>query len=159
MPLLRAHCFFTHRLQIHKFHFSTIFLLKMGLIILFTHYNFVCNSLWALVISFERFYPRYGVLWLLVNPCFSSKVGSSLILLLGLLVLSFCCYYLTVSYCYASQPDELLSSKIQSLCPTITGNVCCTEYQFNTLREQVQQVRFFFCLVCLFVFLAEIGHS
>ncbi|XP_065621662.1 uncharacterized protein LOC136064179 [Quercus suber] len=49
------------------------------------------------------------------------------------------------------KPDELLSSKIQSLCPTITGNVCCTEAQFNTLRQQVQQVRFFFCLVCLFV--------
>ena len=43
---------------------------------------------------------------------------------------------------YASQPDELLSSKIQSLCPTITGNVCCTEAQFDTLRAQVQQVSF-----------------
>lgn len=43
---------------------------------------------------------------------------------------------------YASQPDDLLSSKIQSLCPTITGNVCCTEAQFDTLRAQVQQVRF-----------------
>lgn len=40
------------------------------------------------------------------------------------------------------QPDDLLSSKIQSLCPTITGNVCCTEAQFDTLRTQVQQVRF-----------------
>jgi hypothetical protein len=38
-----------------------------------------------------------------------------------------------------SQPDDLLSSKIQSLCPTITGNVCCTEAQFDTLRQQVQQ--------------------
>ncbi|KAK4351829.1 hypothetical protein RND71_027347 [Anisodus tanguticus] len=37
------------------------------------------------------------------------------------------------------QPDELLSSKIQSLCPTITGNVCCTETQYDTLRSQVQQ--------------------
>ncbi|KAF8405540.1 hypothetical protein HHK36_010447 [Tetracentron sinense] len=37
-------------------------------------------------------------------------------------------------------PDELLSSKIQSLCPTISGNVCCTEAQFDTLRAQVQQV-------------------
>ncbi|XVE94413.1 hypothetical protein REPUB_Repub02eG0006300 [Reevesia pubescens] len=37
------------------------------------------------------------------------------------------------------KPDELLSSKIQSLCPTITGNVCCTEAQFDTLRAQVQQ--------------------
>ncbi|XP_022859077.1 uncharacterized protein LOC111379872 [Olea europaea var. sylvestris] len=39
------------------------------------------------------------------------------------------------------KPDELSSSKIQSLCPTITGNVCCTEKQFETLRAQVQQVR------------------
>lgn len=39
------------------------------------------------------------------------------------------------------QPDDLLSSKVQSLCPTITGNVCCTEDQFDTLRTQVQQVR------------------
>lgn len=39
------------------------------------------------------------------------------------------------------QPDELLSAKIQSLCPTISGNVCCTETQFDTLRAQVQQVR------------------
>ncbi|KAJ4829723.1 hypothetical protein Tsubulata_020732 [Turnera subulata] len=38
------------------------------------------------------------------------------------------------------KPDELFSSKIQSLCPTITGNVCCTESQFETLRSQVQQV-------------------
>ncbi|XP_054787457.1 uncharacterized protein LOC129293484 [Prosopis cineraria] len=37
------------------------------------------------------------------------------------------------------KPDELLSAKIQSLCPTITGNVCCTEAQFDTLRAQVQQ--------------------
>lgn len=40
------------------------------------------------------------------------------------------------------QPDELFSAKIQSLCPTITGNVCCTEAQFDTLRAQVQQVSF-----------------
>lgn len=37
------------------------------------------------------------------------------------------------------KPDDLLSSKIQSLCPTITGNVCCTSDQFDTLRNQVQQ--------------------
>ncbi|CAJ1973140.1 unnamed protein product [Sphenostylis stenocarpa] len=36
--------------------------------------------------------------------------------------------------------DDLLSSKIQSLCPTITGNVCCTEAQFDTLKTQLQQV-------------------
>lgn len=39
------------------------------------------------------------------------------------------------------QPDDLLSAKIQSLCPTISGNICCTERQFDTLRSQVQQVR------------------
>uniref|UniRef100_A0A0A0KFZ4 Niemann-Pick C1 N-terminal domain-containing protein n=1 Tax=Cucumis sativus TaxID=3659 RepID=A0A0A0KFZ4_CUCSA len=39
------------------------------------------------------------------------------------------------------KPDELFSAKIQSLCPTISGNVCCTEAQFETLRSQVQQVR------------------
>ncbi|CAO2833728.1 unnamed protein product [Amaranthus hypochondriacus] len=39
----------------------------------------------------------------------------------------------------AVKPGSLLSSKIQSLCPTITGDVCCTEKQFDTLRSQVQQ--------------------
>ncbi|GMH16328.1 hypothetical protein Nepgr_018169 [Nepenthes gracilis] len=37
------------------------------------------------------------------------------------------------------KPDGLFSAKIQSLCPTISGNVCCTEAQFDTLRAQVQQ--------------------
>ncbi|KAK7258292.1 hypothetical protein RIF29_23865 [Crotalaria pallida] len=37
------------------------------------------------------------------------------------------------------KPDDLFSSKIQSLCPSITSNVCCSESQFDTLREQVQQ--------------------
>lgn len=41
------------------------------------------------------------------------------------------------------QPDDLFSAKIQSLCPTISGNVCCTEAQFDTLRQQVQQVQIF----------------
>lgn len=53
------------------------------------------------------------------------------------------------------KPDELLSSKIQSLCPTITGNVCCTEAQFDTLRAQVQQAIPFLvgCPACLRNFL------
>ncbi|XVF35828.1 hypothetical protein REPUB_Repub19eG0004400 [Reevesia pubescens] len=53
------------------------------------------------------------------------------------------------------KPDELLSSKIQSLCPTITGNVCCTEAQFETLRTQVQQAIPFLvgCPACLRNFL------
>lgn len=37
------------------------------------------------------------------------------------------------------KPDDLLSAKIQSLCPSLNGNVCCTEQQFDTLRLQVQQ--------------------
>lgn len=37
------------------------------------------------------------------------------------------------------KPDDLLSAKIQSLCPSLNGNVCCTEQQFQTLRAQVQQ--------------------
>ncbi|XP_029128227.1 uncharacterized protein LOC109803148 isoform X2 [Cajanus cajan] len=51
----------------------------------------------------------------------------------------------------AVKPDALLSSKIQSLCPTITGNVCCTEAQFDTLRTQVQQAIPFLvgCPACL----------
>ncbi|GLT94522.1 hypothetical protein SLE2022_122590 [Rubroshorea leprosula] len=55
----------------------------------------------------------------------------------------------------AVKPDELLSSKIQSLCPTITGNVCCTEEQFDTLRSQVQQAIPFLvgCPACLRNFL------
>ncbi|CAA3010182.1 Niemann-Pick C1 -like [Olea europaea subsp. europaea] len=53
------------------------------------------------------------------------------------------------------KPDELLSAKIQSLCPTITGNVCCTERQFETLRSQVQQAIPFLvgCPACLRNFL------
>ncbi|KAK2392749.1 NPC intracellular cholesterol transporter [Trifolium repens] len=55
----------------------------------------------------------------------------------------------------AVKPDDLLSSKIQSLCPTITGNVCCTEAQFDTLRQQVQQAIPFLvgCPACLRNFL------
>ncbi|XP_022132021.1 Niemann-Pick C1 protein [Momordica charantia] len=53
------------------------------------------------------------------------------------------------------QPDDLLSSKIQSLCPTISGNVCCTEEQFDTLRSQVMQAIPFLvgCPACLRNFL------
>ncbi|KAB2626246.1 Niemann-Pick C1 protein-like [Pyrus ussuriensis x Pyrus communis] len=53
------------------------------------------------------------------------------------------------------KPDDLLSSKVQSLCPTITGNVCCTEAQFDTLRSQVQQAIPFLvgCPACLRNFL------
>ncbi|KAK9944387.1 hypothetical protein M0R45_009958 [Rubus argutus] len=53
------------------------------------------------------------------------------------------------------QPDELFSAKIQSLCPTISGNVCCTELQFETLRAQVQQAIPFLvgCPACLRNFL------
>ncbi|KAK1297084.1 hypothetical protein QJS10_CPB15g00237 [Acorus calamus] len=53
------------------------------------------------------------------------------------------------------KPDDLLSAKIQSLCPTITGNVCCTSDQFDTLRGQVQQAIPFLvgCPACLRNFL------
>ncbi|PPR89734.1 hypothetical protein GOBAR_AA30949 [Gossypium barbadense] len=53
------------------------------------------------------------------------------------------------------KPDELFSAKIQSLCPSISGNVCCTEDQFNTLRAQVQQAIPFLvgCPACLRNFL------
>ncbi|KAG9443097.1 hypothetical protein H6P81_018951 [Aristolochia fimbriata] len=53
------------------------------------------------------------------------------------------------------KPDELLSLKIQSLCPTIAGNVCCTADQFDTLRGQVQQAIPFLvgCPACLRNFL------
>ncbi|XP_074263841.1 uncharacterized protein LOC141586488 isoform X2 [Silene latifolia] len=55
----------------------------------------------------------------------------------------------------AVKPGALFSSKIQSLCPTITGDVCCTEKQFDTLRAQVQQVIPFLvgCPACLRNFL------
>ncbi|CAH1435314.1 unnamed protein product [Lactuca virosa] len=53
------------------------------------------------------------------------------------------------------KPDDLLSAKIQSLCPTISGNICCTEVQFDTLRTQVQQAIPFLvgCPACLRNFL------
>ncbi|CAL9133900.1 unnamed protein product [Musa acuminata var. zebrina] len=41
---------------------------------------------------------------------------------------------------HSVKPDKVLSSKIQSLCPTISGNVCCSPDQFDILRGQVQQV-------------------
>ncbi|VVB09583.1 unnamed protein product [Arabis nemorensis] len=53
------------------------------------------------------------------------------------------------------KPDELFSAKIQSLCPTISGKVCCSEAQFDTLRSQVQQAVPFLvgCPACLRNFL------
>ncbi|XP_039015297.1 LOW QUALITY PROTEIN: NPC intracellular cholesterol transporter 1-like [Hibiscus syriacus] len=53
------------------------------------------------------------------------------------------------------KPDVLFSAKIQSLCPSISGNVCCTEDQFDTLRAQVQQAIPFLvgCPACLRNFL------
>ncbi|XP_058753051.1 NPC intracellular sterol transporter 1-related protein 1-like isoform X2 [Vicia villosa] len=39
----------------------------------------------------------------------------------------------------AVKPDDLFSAKIQTLCPSLNGNVCCTEQQFETLRTQSQQ--------------------
>ncbi|GER42076.1 patched family protein [Striga asiatica] len=55
----------------------------------------------------------------------------------------------------AVKPDELLSQKVQSLCPTITGNVCCTAEQFDVLRTQIQQAIPFVvgCPACLRNFL------
>ncbi|KMZ76416.1 hypothetical protein ZOSMA_1024G00010 [Zostera marina] len=56
---------------------------------------------------------------------------------------------------HSIKPNNMLSLKIQSLCPTINGNVCCTEEQFNTLRGQVQQAIPFLggCPACLRNFL------
>ncbi|KAI8533267.1 hypothetical protein RHMOL_Rhmol11G0284500 [Rhododendron molle] len=53
------------------------------------------------------------------------------------------------------RPDKLFSERVQSLCPTISGNVCCTEAQFETLRAQVQQAVPFLvgCPACLRNFL------
>lgn len=58
-------------------------------------------------------------------------------------------------YAPATEPDSLLSAKIQSLCPTLTGNVCCTSEQFSILRTQVQQAVPFLvgCPACLRNFL------
>jgi len=68
--------------------------------------------------------------------------GFSLFFFLIKLVGAFCFFFFFWIYYFfvVSQPDDLLSQKIQSLCPTITGNVCCSEAQFDTLRSQVQQV-------------------
>ncbi|KAJ7299954.1 hypothetical protein O6H91_Y105400 [Diphasiastrum complanatum] len=55
----------------------------------------------------------------------------------------------------AVKPDTAFSNKIQSLCPTITGDVCCTPDQFDLLRSQVQQAVPFLtgCPACLRNFL------
>ncbi|GBG66859.1 hypothetical protein CBR_g70736 [Chara braunii] len=52
-------------------------------------------------------------------------------------------------------PSESLSHKIQSLCPLLTGPVCCTEKQFDILKAQVQQAVTFLagCPACLRNFL------
>ncbi|KAG0593289.1 hypothetical protein KC19_1G318700 [Ceratodon purpureus] len=52
-------------------------------------------------------------------------------------------------------PDEAFSLKIQSLCPMLTGDVCCTQAQFGLLRAQVQQAVPFLtgCPACLRNFL------
>lgn len=73
--------------------------------------------------------------------CYHKHKGAS-----HLLVWTFKALKVVMIYLSFPQPDDLLSSKIQSLCPTITGNVCCTEAQFETLRTQVQQVKFSLCL-------------
>ncbi|MCO5604732.1 hypothetical protein L7F22_058902 [Adiantum nelumboides] len=59
------------------------------------------------------------------------------------------------AYVSATEPGSLLSAKIQSLCPTLTGNVCCTAEQFSILRTQVQQAVPFLvgCPACLRNFL------
>jgi Niemann-Pick C1 protein len=51
----------------------------------------------------------------------------------------------------AVTPSEALSHKIQSLCPTLTGDVCCSSDQFERLREHVQQAVPFLtgCPACL----------
>ncbi|XP_076922652.1 uncharacterized protein LOC143584500 isoform X2 [Bidens hawaiensis] len=53
------------------------------------------------------------------------------------------------------KPNDTLSAKIQSLCPSISGSICCTEAQFDTLRSQVQQAIPFLvgCPACLRNFL------
>ncbi|CAM6128550.1 unnamed protein product [Calypogeia fissa] len=55
----------------------------------------------------------------------------------------------------AVTPSEEFSKKVQSLCPTLTGNVCCTEDQFDLLRSSVQQAVPFLvgCPACLRNFL------
>ncbi|XP_024537549.1 NPC intracellular cholesterol transporter 1 isoform X1 [Selaginella moellendorffii] len=55
----------------------------------------------------------------------------------------------------AVTPSSSFSHKVQSLCPTITGDVCCTEQQFDILRSQVQQAVPFLtgCPACLRNFL------
>ncbi|KAF0891217.1 hypothetical protein E2562_009398 [Oryza meyeriana var. granulata] len=55
----------------------------------------------------------------------------------------------------AVKPDTLFSTRVQSLCPTITGNVCCMVDQFDTLHQQVQQAIPFLvgCPACLRNFL------
>lgn len=40
---------------------------------------------------------------------------------------------------------------MQSLCPRITGDVCCSEDQFDQLRTQVQQVDLCPCLLFSFI--------
>ncbi|KAJ8762195.1 hypothetical protein K2173_007350 [Erythroxylum novogranatense] len=55
----------------------------------------------------------------------------------------------------STKPNPRLAQKVQSLCPTITGNICCTEAQFDILRSNTQQAVPFLvgCPACLRNFL------
>ena len=57
---------FVHCLRTHKYQFLTIFLLKMGLTVLFTHLKFILLQCFHFLIfnfskiSFIQTYPKYG---------------------------------------------------------------------------------------------------
>eukprot|EP00850_Spirogloea_muscicola_P012084 SM000077S21558 [mRNA] locus=s77:255081:266054:+ [translate_table: standard] len=58
-------------------------------------------------------------------------------------------------YTPAKEPSSTLSRKVQSLCPGMTGSICCDSEQFDVLRDQVKQAVPFLtgCPACLRNFL------
>eukprot|EP00898_Chlorokybus_atmophyticus_P005812 jgi/Chlat1/6231/Chrsp44S05762 len=50
----------------------------------------------------------------------------------------------------AVTPDEEFSKQVQGLCPTFTGDICCSKEQFDVLRNQVKQATAFLsgCPAC-----------
>lgn len=106
----------------------------------------ICLSLWSLTLIFIPKSGRHGVLfeahaWNLLShedcEVFAKERGNAL---RNFCLRLFSYKWLTYHKLFFWQPSEALSHKIQSLCPTLTGDVCCSSNQFERLREHVQQV-------------------
>lgn len=44
------------------------------------------------------------------------------------------------AFLFFLQPSPDFSYKVQGLCPALTGDLCCSEAQFDVLLNQIKQV-------------------